>query len=184
VTDKLTSEHVAHALAVMKESIDYFPKTPLGLEIVQDSIERHVSTGEELKRLVRIACDTMHRWSLPEFLALRASVSERAYYERELKENERKLRAWKKEAKLLGSGEPEPFEGIADAVKRMPDVPPPSATPPPSPKPVKRIPSLREAEAELTEQLTQSKRRSEEESARILADLELQLGVKKLTDVQ
>jgi len=181
VTDKLTSEHVAHALAVMKESIDYFPKTPLGLEIVQDSIERHVSTGEELKRLVRIACDTMHRWSLPEFLALRASVSERAYYERELKENERKLREWKKEAKLLGSGEPEPFPIAADAVKRMPDEVPSAA---PAPKPVKRIPSLREAEAELTEQLTKSKRRSEEETARLLADLELQLGVKKPADTQ
>lgn len=185
---RATPKDIARALAVMGASIDYFPTDPLGLDVVQDSIERHVFGTDELRSLVRIACDTMRRWSLPEFLLLRTSVSERLFYERETLEQERKLREWKKEAKLLGPGDPDPFPIPSDAFKRIPGdappAPPPATDPTPPPKPIKRIPSLREAEAELNEQLAQNKRRSEEETARLLADLELQLGLKKLTETQ
>lgn len=162
---KLQREDVVQALAVMKESIDNFPTTPLGLEIVQNSIERHISSREELQSLVRIACDTMRRWSIPDFLALRTSVSERLFYERETREQERKLRAWKEEAKLLGSGEPEPFELPSDAAKPI------------APKPAKQGPSVAELEEQLKQQLSEG-RRTAEETARILADLEAQVGKK------
>jgi hypothetical protein len=164
---KATPKDVARALAVMGASIDYFPSDPLGLEVVQDSIERHISTREELQSLVRIACDTMRRWSIPDFLALRSSVSERLFYERETQEQERKLRQWKEEAKLLGPGDPEPFEVPLDAVK-------PVAGPS---KPVKQGPSLQELEEQLQQQLSQGKRTAEE-AARLLADLETQVGKK------
>src|SRR5262245_50220805 len=174
---KATPKDVAKAIRVMQETIPFFPETPLAIEVIQRSIERFNSTQDELFSLVQVACDTMERWSLPGFRALRAAASEQAYYERENRENARKLQEWKEEAKLLGSGDSEPFLIPSDAIKRVPESVPPT---PPTPKPVKPIPTLREAEADLEKQLAESKRRSPEETAMLLAELELKLGVKKL----
>jgi hypothetical protein len=193
--NKITSENVAKAIAVMKDTIPFFPKQVLALEIVQRSIESFVSTGEQLEWLTHIACNTMRQWSLPELRGIFCSrfqpadgiwasaetpgftpdealtAAESAYHEREAKEYERKLAEWKEEAKLLGAA-PEPFEIPPAAVKVIPALPAPE-------KPAKQGPSLREAEEQLEQQLTQIRRRSAEESARLIADLERQLAAKK-----
>ncbi len=199
---KLTREHVTRAIAKMSQSrIPYFPTGDLGLEMVQRSIEQFVSTAEQLEWLTHVACNTMRAWSLPELRGIFCSrfppadgiwasaetpgftpdeamaASERAYLDRESKDYERKLLAWKEEAKLLGPGEPEPFELPAAAVKLLP------APPPAVPEPSKPTITMREAEEQLEQQLARSLRRSADEAARLIAELEQQLqSKKKLTE--
>lgn len=191
---KLRAEDVTRAIAVMKQTIPFFPQEVLGVQMVQRSIEDFVSTPEQLQWLTKVACNQMKRFSLPELRGIFCSrfapadgmwvsaetpgftpdealaASEQAYHDREAKEYERKLTEWKTEAKLLGSGTPEPFEIPAAAVKALP-----------APKPEKpKIPGppLPEAEEELKQHLSQATRRSPEESARLIADLERQLEAK------
>ena len=194
---KLTRQDVSRALSAMRQTIPFFPTEEMGIEVVQRSIEGFVSTGEQLEWLTRIACNTMRRFSLPELRGLFCSrfapadgvwasaetpgftpdeamaASERAYFDRESKDYERKLAQWKEEAKLLGPGDPEPFELPPAAVKLLP------APPPAVPEPSKPTISLREAEEQLEQQLARSLRRSADEAARLVAELERQLKSKK-----
>jgi len=178
---KLERKDVARALSIMRQVIPFFPTEELGLEFVQRSIESFVNTREQLEWLTISACNTMTRFSLPEMRKIFTSrfapadgreelelSPEDTYRVQEGREYERKLAAWKQEAKLLGPGDPEPFELPPDAVK-------PVAGPSKAPK--QGRPSLQELEDQLQQQLSQGKRTAEE-AARLLADLETQVGKK------
>jgi len=178
---KLERKNVARALSIMRQVIPFFPTEELGLEFVQRSIESFVSTQEQLEWLTMTACNTMTRFSLPEMRKLFCTryppadgrdelelSPEDVYRLQEGREYERKLAQWKQEAKLLSSGDPKPFEVPADAVK--PIAPKPA-------KQAKRGPSVAELEEQLKQQIAEGKRTAEE-TARLLADLEAQVGKK------
>ena len=177
---KLERKDVARALSIMRQVIPFFPTEELGLEFVQRSIESFVNTREQLEWLTISACNTMTRFSLPEMRKIFTSrfapadgreelelSPEDTYRVQEGRAYERKLAEWKQEAKLLGSGDPEPFELPPDAVK-------PVAGPS---KAAKQGPSIHELEEQLKQQITQG-RRTAEETARLLADLEAQVDKK------
>jgi hypothetical protein len=191
---KPTRVDITKAMAILS-GIQNFPTQDIHQELVRDCIAEMVGELHQLEWVTRIAYKTMRWWSLPEFRGLFCSrfkpadgiweaattpgftpdeamgASERAYLERESKEYDRKLAAWKEEAKLLGPGEPEPFE--LPAAKPLP------ALPPAVPEPSKPTISLREAEEQLEQQLARSLRRSADEAARLIAELEQQLESKK-----
>lgn len=176
---KLVREDVTKAVALMSQVIPFFPTGALALQFIQRHIESFVSTREQLEWLAEAACATMTQFSLPELRKLfctryppadgreELELSPEDHYRlQEGREYERKLAQWKQEAKLLGSGDPEPFELPADAVK--PVVRRSTAA---------KEPSVHELEEQLKQQLSEG-RRTAEETARILADLEAQVGKK------
>jgi hypothetical protein len=190
---KLKREDVTKAVAMMSQSIPFFPVGDLGLEVVQRSIESFVTTTEQLDWLTNTACNTMRKFSLPELRGIfcsrfapadqmwvaaetpgftpdeAVSAAEQAYHEREQRDYERKLLEWKEEQKLLGPGSLEPFEIPAGSIKPLP---------PAKEKPKLVGPPLPEAEAELSKQLAKAIRRTPEENARIVAELERNLAMR------
>jgi hypothetical protein len=177
---KLIREDVTKAVVLMSQIIPFFPTGGPALAFIQRAIESFVGTREQLEWLVDAACNTMTQFSLPALRQLFCTrypaadgrqelptSAEDAYRIEEGREYERKLAAWKQEAKLLGSGDPEPFEVPADAVKPVSG---PSKAP-------RHGPSIHELEEQLKQQITQG-RRTAEETARLLADLEAQVGKK------
>jgi hypothetical protein len=184
-------EEVSKAIDLMSQIIPNFPKDDLALEYLQRTLEAMVSTSEQLEWLTRHACNNMKWFSLAELRGIFCSrfapadgiygtaetpgytpdeaitAAEREYQEREALEYERKLAEWKQEAKRLGY-KPEPFL-LPPGISEMPPAPKP-------PNPAKR--SRRELPKAPAE-LPVGERRSQEESERLLAELERQLDQKK-----
>lgn len=176
---RITAKDVTEAMAVMSQTIPFFPTGVLALRMIQQTIESNVATREQLEWLAQTACNTMEQFSIPKLLGIfysrygqDQSIGEAAYQEREAREYDRKLAAWQQEAKLLGEG-PKPFQ-IPDGAYH------PMAAP--QRKPVVREQpgaetqrSLGELEGELQQQMEQSQKRSTAQSARLVEELEWQL---------
>jgi hypothetical protein len=130
---KPSSAEIARAVALMGQSINFFPTDDAAVEMVQQSLKSFVGEASQLRWLVATACNTMRRFSLPELRGIfcsrfppadglytaaetpgftpgeTARTAEEAYRQRIQAEYEQKLIEWKREAKLLGQS-PQPFE--------------------------------------------------------------------------
>ena len=143
---KPSSTEVAKAVVLMGQVIKNFPTDDAAVEMVQQSIKSFVGEASQLRWLVATACNTMRWFSLPELRGIfcsrfppadglytaaetpgftpgeTARTAEEAYRQRIQAEYECKLIEWKREAKLLGQGEPQPID-LRQLLEGEPDAP-------------------------------------------------------------
>lgn len=196
---KPTSRHIAEAVWRMSEVIPFFPRGEAGMAMVQSAMERFVSTKEQLDWLTVTACDVMQRFSLPELRGIfctrfapadgvytaaespgytpedAMSRSEMTYHERQGQEYQEKLAEWKRENLLTGevaaSDRHNALPPGTNRIKPAPFVREPDSA--------ERRARLKDAEETLAEQKRRIPVRTEEEKARMIRELEEQLGIAK-----
>jgi hypothetical protein len=203
VKREITDDDVARAIAIMARMIHDFPQNELEQKLVANSIKKYVSTRGELLWLTETACEVMRWFSIPELRGIFCSrykpadgvwveaktpgftyqdvmsAGEKAYHEREALEEQRKLIQWKREMKLL-TGSDEPYHQILLPAPEIEAVAEAISMPRPTKRPQAKAitspePSTREIEQRLQQVVAETPRRTPEETARILAELEQRL---------
>ena len=194
---RLTNEQAIAAAMRMSLIIPGFPRSENGEAeaLVAKYIREFVSTKDQMDWLEKTACKKMRRFSLPELRGIfcgrfppadgvegeatdtpgfTSSDLERAYIDRQGEAWREKIAEWKQELLLEGHTE-EPV--ILPPVN---EIPAPKGRPEPLiPDAATRKAQLRDAEKTLQEQLQKTPRRTDEENARLVRELEEKLGIKK-----
>jgi hypothetical protein len=191
---KPTDQEIAEAVCRMSV-IPFFPAGEVGIDTVQKFIESMVGTTEQLKWLRDTTLNNMRKFSLPELRGIfctkyrpadgiegvgmetpgfMESDLEQAYHDRESRKWEETIAEWKREKLLEGdTSEPVPLP----PVKQIPSGPSPreqAATA----AAIRRL-GRQDAEKRFEEVKRTTPRRTEEETARLVRELEEKLGIKK-----
>lgn len=177
---KPTAIEISQAVLAMAEVVPFFPRTEVGQEVIIHALESFVGSKRGLDWLTNRAV-AFEKWrgisdlrgvycsafepadgvyGVPETPGYSAEDCERDYYQREAAETARRIEGWKQQLLTAGEGI-QPFMP-APAVKGLTSTNPSRA-------------ELRRLEQDIAEQAARARRRSPEESERLLRELEEQL---------